>query len=154
MNELNTPSTVVLTRTFGHSRQKVFDAFRSAEALAQWLAPSDAIHMSVHKFDFVVEGGYEYGFTVPGDGELRLAGRFLEISPPDRLSFSWQWQEPDPHAGIDSHVIVEFFDDPNGTRLSLTHTQLDSDGMTKRHNAGWEGSLHRLEAHLSSPLRR
>ncbi|MEO9600780.1 SRPBCC domain-containing protein [Parasphingorhabdus sp.] len=154
MSEVKSPSTVALTRTYNHPRNKVFNAFSSAEALAQWLSPSDAIHMSVHKFNFIIEGGYEYGFEVPGEGELRLTGQFLEIKPPDRLSFSWQWQEPDPHAGIDSHVLVEFFDDPVGTRLSLTHTRLDGAGMTQRHRSGWEGSLHRLDVHLSSQFRR
>ncbi len=151
---MNNGSTIVLTRTFSHPPERVFDAFSTAEAIARWLSPSDEIHMSVQGFDFMVEGSYKYLFRVPNQGELELTGRFLEIDRPTRLSFSWCWQEPDPHAGIDSHVLVEFFEVPEGTRLSLTHTKLDGVGMNKRHDAGWNGSLRRLETHLLIHLRK
>jgi uncharacterized protein YndB with AHSA1/START domain len=104
--------------------------------------------MSVQKFDFRVEGRYEYAFAVPGQDSSRLTGQFLDIKRPHRLSFSWQWLPPDPHSGIESHVTVEFFKIPEGTHLSLTHTKLDSDDMKTRHDAGWDASLYRLETYL------
>jgi uncharacterized protein YndB with AHSA1/START domain len=65
------------------------------------------------------EGG-SYRLSMRTDeGELHtVSGEYKEISPPERLSYTWAWEEgPEPAmAGSESTlVVVEFLEDGDGT---------------------------------------
>ena len=72
----------------------VYNAFSSAEALEQWLAP-DGMTGKIHSFDFSTGGGYEMslyyaeeetGFSgKTSDHEDRFTARFLEIIPNQKI---------------------------------------------------------------------
>lgn len=52
-------NTFTLTRTFNAPRQRVFDAFTHADALAQWWGPVEA-PIDVIKLDFRIDGVFHY----------------------------------------------------------------------------------------------
>lgn len=143
----STDGTIILKRQFRHHRADVFAAFSSATALEKWMAPSADIKMRVTDFTFRPGGSFIYEYVMPDGSEAVVAGRFVRIENPDLLSFTWTWQKPDPHAGIESRVTVELHEHGDGTQLVITHTKLDSPDspdMPERHNEGWEGALERL----------
>lgn len=140
--------TVVVKRVFDNTPEEVFSAFESAEILEQWLSPSEEINLHVALFEFRPGGSYEYHYTLPDGAEAKLTGTFLDIESPTLLSFTWQWAEPDHHAGIESHVSVTFAPAGHGTELTVTHSKLDHPNMTSRHQQGWIGSLDRLSGWL------
>lgn len=139
---------VVIRRVFRQKRDVVFAAFTTAEAIAQWMSPDPNIDLEVLSFDFRVGGTYLYEFALQDGTRLRLTGMFKRIEPEKLLSFSWEWLEPDPHAGVQSLVVVEFRDLSTMTELIITHTKLAASGMPDRHNQGWGGALQRLHAFL------
>jgi uncharacterized protein YndB with AHSA1/START domain len=148
-----TPGAVtplVLRRSYRHPRDRVFDAFASADAIQHWLAPEPDIDTNVLDFDFRVGGHYRIAFKLPSGVETTLSGVFTTIDRPARLCLSWCWEPPDPHAGIESAVLVDFSDHAGTTEVLLSHEMLTGTGMKDRHSGGWQGSFQRLQTWLES----
>lgn len=141
--------SVILRRHYGPPPEVVFAAFTTARALEGWLSPSPAIKMRVAEFSFVPGGAYRFVYSQPDGTQGTVSGAFILIEAPHQLSFSWMWAEPDAHAGIDSHVLIEFRQESSGTELILTHTNLSAPQMAPRHGEGWRGALDRLTYWLS-----
>ena len=148
MNAPPAASSIRVEREFAHSPERVFAAFSTARAVAAWMSPAPQIAPAVRQWDFQREGRYRIEYGLPDDQTLALFGTFLRIEPPAALSMTWQWQEPDPHAGILSHVAIAISPFAGGSRLLIEHSRLDGEGMPDRHNAGWLGALHRLDDFL------
>jgi uncharacterized protein YndB with AHSA1/START domain len=66
-----------------------------------------------------------------------VGGEFLEISPYERLVFSWEWENVD-YAGIPTIVEVSFKEVDEGTELTLVHSQLPGQEAAERHTQGWK----------------
>jgi uncharacterized protein YndB with AHSA1/START domain len=135
------PVVLEVRRTFAAARQRVFDAWTSANALKRWHAPENAT-VEDATVDFRVGGGYEVRMR-GNDGQLhRVAGEYREIDPPSRLVYSWAWQ--DTERSSRSVVTVEFFDRGEATEVVLTHTGLETEQEIQGHRHGWIGCLEKL----------
>ena len=143
--------TIVARRRFLAEREKVFAAFGEPSQLSQWFSPSEDIATEVGSFEFRANGAYRIGFRFP-DGEVRFVnGRFREVSRPTRIVFTWIWEEPDPHAGIETLVTVDLVDSGSGTEVVVTHERFPDLETRDRHDEGWATTLLRLE-HLLEML--
>ena len=145
---------LVLKRTYAHDRLRVFDAFSSASALQQWFSPAPDIGAEVVVWDFQVGGCYRITFTLPDGSRTTVRGEFDQIERPDRLSFTWCWEEPDPHAGIDTLVTIDFVNNGGATDVVVTHERLRDQEVKSRHSDGWSGALSRLDRWLGPMPRR
>ena len=143
--------SITLRRLIPARRQQIFDAFRRAEALAQWFTPRPDISVEVLSFAFAPGGGFRLRYTMPDGLRKLVGGTFDLIEAPERLAFSWIWEAPDPHAGIPTRVLVRLLEKGDSTEVVLTHDRLPSEEAGLRHAAGWEGTLDRLDAALSDP---
>ena len=112
-------------------------------------------------------GGVPKGFTVPActldvriGGAWRtvmrspegkdhiVSGVYREITPPERLVFTWAWEE-DGTRGHESVVTIELAETPGGTRLELTQEGFESETARDLHAEGWSGCLDCLEEALA-----
>lgn len=128
-------------RTFAAPRQRVFDAWTSAEALKQWHAPENATveHATV---DFRVGGRYLIEMR-GNDGQMhRVGGEYREIDPPRRLVLTWAWREKE--VSSDSIVTVEFLERGDETEVVLTHAGLVTEAERAGHRHGWIGCFEKL----------
>lgn len=84
------------------------------------------------------------GRAVPPGGE------FLEIDPPERLSYTFRWEEPDPEDR--ETVVVLSLRDIGRERAELVLAQGDFATERRRvlHEEGWSQSLDKLEELLSA----
>ena len=139
---------LVLRRTYPHDRLRVFDAFASANALEQWFSPSPDVGTDVVEFDFRVGGRYQIGFVLPEGTETSIRGEFIRIERPIQLCFTWSWEKPDPHAGIETLVTIDFIDAVGSTEVVVAHEKLEDTEMKERHSAGWLGAMQRLQTWL------
>ena len=135
-------------RIFNAPRERVWRAFIEADQLAQWWGRGNKVVVEKHEPH---RGGHWRFVEHSPDGSTHgFEGRFREVTPPERLSYTFEWD------GTPGHVIVEtctFIDLGDGrTKLvneSLFHTKEDRDGMMQ---AGMEGGMNESYAALDRLL--
>jgi uncharacterized protein YndB with AHSA1/START domain len=111
----------------------VFEFFTDARKLLQWIGKSvelDARRGGVFRLDI--------------NGRDVVRGEFVEVLPPQRVVFTWGWEDPGDRVPPGSTTVeVTLEPDGAGTRLRLRHRGL-SGRHRERHEAGWAHYLPRL----------
>ncbi len=142
---------LVIRREFPFPRELVFEAWLNKDHLAKWMGPTPDINL-VHTEVNAKQGGtYRLGFQEKGcsDSTSYVHGEYLEIIRPEKLVFTWIWEEPLPEAGIETLVTVEFSETKTGTEILLTHQRFMDEASRERHDQGWQGTLEKLRTHFS-----
>jgi len=136
---------VAVRRRLRAPRERIYRAFTEPGDLVRWFSPSADIGTEVLEHDLRVGGTYRLRFTLPGGVNNVVRGRFVELEPPERLAFTWTWEPPDPHAGIETIVHVVLRGDADGTEVVVSHDRFPTNESRDRHDAGWTTTLDRLE---------
>jgi uncharacterized protein YndB with AHSA1/START domain len=76
-------------------------------------------------------------------GDVEHRGRYLEIDRPNRLRFTWNSPATN---GEDTEVTVTFEAVDDATRVTLVHIGLTDAEQRKRHQAGWQSILEKLQS--------
>jgi uncharacterized protein YndB with AHSA1/START domain len=136
-------------RVFDASIERVYSALTDPTELANWWGPHGFTTPEV-QLDLRVGGRYRFTMQPPGGDAFHLCGEFLEIRPPDRLSFTFRWDEPDPD---DRETVAVLSLRPVGGRTSVSLSQGDfaTEGRLELHRNGWADSFERLAAELGLP---
>lgn len=143
------PISLRIARTVAASREKVFKAWTEAEALKRWFAPSDKYVTRIPVLEARAGGRYRIEMEIEGKVHT-VVGTYQEVKPPDRLVFTWRWEnEPDRGDAGDMFVTIEFFERGGSTEVILTHEKFPSDAARDEHNKGWTGCLDRLGQYVS-----
>ncbi len=112
--------------------------------MKQWAAP-ETVTVEVAEVDLTVGGKYHIRMRGEDGEEFNVVGTYREIDRPRRLSYTWQWQEPEHDVG-ETLVTVEFNDLGGSTEIVLVH-ELFPDAESKgHHEQGWGSCLDRFEA--------
>lgn len=133
-----------LERVFAAPRDRVFDAWTTAEALKRWWCPPGWEPERI-EVDLRVGGAFHLGMRrIADQTAAAVSGRFLDVQRPERVAYTWKW------TGLleemaETRVTVEFLADSHGTRLILTHERLPDVPMWHRHRGGWIAACDRLE---------
>jgi uncharacterized protein YndB with AHSA1/START domain len=143
------PLTVALRQRFGAKPSAVFRAFTEPALLEQWFSPDPALRLEVLEYTLRLGGRYRFRYySTTGDSDV-VAGTFCDISPPSRLAFTWTWEPPDPHAGVETLVTIELAEDGDETLVAVSHERFPDASTRKRHESGWSTTLPRLAALIS-----
>jgi uncharacterized protein YndB with AHSA1/START domain len=140
-------TSITLVRRIRARPQIVFDAVTSAEGIAHWWGP-DVGPVLEATADPRVGGHYRVRFRNLDSTEHESSGEFLEIVPPERIVMSWRWTIGGADPG-ESRVEITLKATPEGTELTLTHSQLQDEEARRSHEGGWTGSLDKLAAHFA-----
>ena len=138
-------STLVLTRVFDAPRELVFAAWVDPGQLARWFGPRN-IAAAVDRMDVHPEGGYRITLRATDSGETyAVHGVYREVVPPERLVFTWAWEEdcPTHEKDVESVVTVLFRERGARTEIVLQHAEL-APKMRTSTPRGWSASLDRL----------
>lgn len=135
-----------ITRTLPFPRQRVFDAWTQPGQLKQWFAPSMEMTTPVAEVDLKVGGAYKIGMGATDT--ILLSGRYLEIVPPEKIVFTWNWPKGFYEAMGETRVTVALKDVDGGTELTLVHEGFLTAGERDDHDGGWSGCLKKLAAKL------
>ena len=131
-----------LEKTLQAPRELVFAACVEPQKLAEWWGPAGFTSPSV---DLDVREGGRYRITMqPPDGEaFHLRGGYSVVDPPQRLVYTFEWEEPDPD---DRETVVKlcFLEDREGTRLVLDQGPFVTEARYGLHERGWTETLERL----------
>lgn len=142
-----TPSTsatdatyeLVIKRTFDAPRELVWRAWNDPEHAKQWgpkgfTTPERAMDLR--------PGGAWHALMISPDGtHYRQHGVVQEIVPPERLSFTFIWDD-DPE--LEMLVTVTFEERAGKTEMTFWQTGLPSAGSRDGHREGWNEAFDRL----------
>jgi uncharacterized protein YndB with AHSA1/START domain len=134
-----------LERTFDAPAQRVFDAWTSREVLRRWWPAGSDWETPVAEVDARLGGSLRLVMRSP-DGEVfGGSGEYIELTPPNRLAFTWTWHGHEGHEGTQL-VEVEFAEHANGTTtVVLTNRGLRDQESRRAHREGWQASFDNLE---------
>ncbi len=136
-------TTLVVRRTYNAPRERVFEAWLDPKALRRFMAP-DGVTCGEISIDARVGGSYFITMNAP-DGEMIVRGKYVEIRKPERISFTWGWDEDDPSLKHESQVTLDFHERGSQTELVLTHERLRDSESRDRHQNGWTSILGILD---------
>ena len=151
MNETSTitETTLSIRRTIQAPRQKVFDAWTQAEHIKNWWRCDPSWSTEIAEIDFRVGGSYRFGMRDPAKDHPHVCvGQFKEIDVPNKLVYTWAWEEPTEHPG-ESLVTIEFVDQGDATELLITHEGFAESSHTEAHQQGWNACLGVFENYCS-----
>lgn len=140
--------TLNMTRRFAAPRERVFAAWAERELVAQWFGP-ETVTCEVHRWDAKPGGAYSLTMHHADGDKTPLSGVFKEISPPERLVYTWTWGSGGM-AGRETLLTLEFEAAGDETILHLSHSLLPDEEWAKRHSMGWGGSFNSLDAVLAT----
>ena len=136
-----TDLTVNVNKTIHASIEKAFDAWLDPQMLSQFMMPMPGMPESDVEIDARVGGG----FTIimhAGDDQLPHTGKYLKISRPDSLVFTWV-----SHCSADNSIVTLNFTkiEDNKTNISLSHVRFIDEKTRSNHEGGWGNILHELD---------
>jgi uncharacterized protein YndB with AHSA1/START domain len=120
----------------------VFSAMTDPDQLAKWWGPAG---FAVPELELDLRAGGSYRITMqPPDAEVfHLQGEFTAVEPPERLAYTFRWEEPDPD-DVETEVVISLRDAEGGTELILDQGVFATDARLKLHHDGWTEGLERL----------
>ena len=146
------PRPLTITRDFQAPRERVWRAWTQPDAIIRWHGPAFYPAVEV-KADVRVGGAWRACLRSDKVGDVLLwqSGRYLVVTPPERLEFTFAWETPDHEdgPGVQTHVIVRLEElADGGTRMHFSQTGFLSTKSAISHSAGWNGTFDRLAEFL------
>ena len=136
-----------IERIFNAPRERVWRAMTEAKLVAQWWGRGNKL--VIERLE-VERGGHWRFIEHAADGVHGFEGRFREVTPPERLSMTFDWD------GMPGHIVINtmtFHDLGDGrTKLvvnSQFHSTEERDGMLE---SGMEGGMNQSYAALDKVL--
>ena len=140
---------LTITRTFDAPREVVFAAWTDAKQAAQWWGPQGFTTISC-EMDVRPGGAYRACMRSPDGTRHCRRGTYREIVPPERLVFTFAWEDAAGDLGHETLVTVTFADAGRGkTRLTLHQALFETESARDAHQAGWTSCLERFAAYLA-----
>lgn len=141
--------TLTCNRWFDAPAALVFRAFTEPALLERWFCPSPDVSVRVALCEPHPNGRYRFEFSFPDGRTVPVIGTYHTVLPAQRLTFTWTWEPPDPWAGTETLVTINFVARDGGTEVQVRHERFATAEMKEPHMAGWLGTLERLAAELA-----
>jgi uncharacterized protein YndB with AHSA1/START domain len=140
-----------IERTFDAPRDLVFATFTDPALIPEWWGPHGTT-TTVDRMDVEAGGGWRYVTRMEDGSEHGFRGTYREVSPPERIVSTFEWEGMPGHVSVDTSVFEDLGD--GRTKIvttSLFHTNEERDGMIA---SGMEGGLNETYARLDELLAR
>ena len=142
--------TLRIERTFRAPAAAVFAAWTSADALRRWWPAGPGWDTPVAEVDVRVGGRLRLVMRNPDGAEFGGEGRYVEIDPPDRLVFTWQWDPGLPEVGEGvQRVEVTFAENSDLTTTVVLVNHGLTEAEEQSHREGWLLSFDNLDQALA-----
>jgi uncharacterized protein YndB with AHSA1/START domain len=142
---------LVVSRKFDAPRELVWQAWTDPKHAIHWWGPPMCQAAEMH-MDLRVGGKFRHRLKSAEDGSaLWLHGVFREIVPPERLVFTFAW-ENNPHVEFphaDTLVTITFDDEGGKTLITLRQRGFHSLADLEGHGQGWTGTFDRFEIYAA-----
>lgn len=126
--------------------EKVFDAWLNPKMLSKFMRGMPDMSETDVEID-AREGGHFTFIMHLGDEKIPHTGKYLEISRPDKLVFTWESQ----YSVVANSTVTLIFTkiDDNKTNISLSHVKFIDEEARSGHEEGWGNVLDKLNEVMS-----
>ena len=142
---------LVMVKEFRTSPATLYAAWTDPGELAQWMGPE---HVDVPQVEVDLRVGGAYAITIRFENgiDYTWGGRYLELLPPRRLSFTVDYYgESSEYDHSNPTVITVSLDPmPTGTRMIFRQSPFPPAVDRRAHADGWAKSFDKLEDALQS----
>ncbi len=140
---MNKPSFVYVTY-ISATPEKIWNALLDSELTKQYWARNANVS------DWKVGSTWKH-VDFDDASIVDIVGKVIESNPPSRLVLSWAHPEDEEHAEKHSRVTFEIDQMSDGTRLTVTHEDLEPDSkMLRGIKMGWPAILSSLKTLLET----
>ena len=140
-------NTLRIQRTYRAPAQAVFDAWTNEEVIRRWWHAEVGWETSEAEVDLRVGGAVRVVMRdAQSHAEYGGGGRYTEIDPPNRLAFTWIWDDNSTRTLIE----IEFEEADGVTTVNFTHSDLWDEDAVRDHEGGWNRCFDHLEHALAS----
>ena len=140
---------LVVSRLIDAPRALVFKAWTQPEHVARWWGPQGftTIHCDM---DIRVGGKYRCAMRSPQGTEHWKVGVYREIVEPERIVFTFAWEDADGNPGPELMTTVTFEERGTKTLLTLHQSTFQTTGQRDSHGTGWTSCLERFAEYMTT----
>jgi uncharacterized protein YndB with AHSA1/START domain len=125
-----------MSRLFNAPRELVWRVYTDPERVPEWWGPRYLTTL-VEKMDVKVGGAWRYIQKDPKGNEYAFNGVFKEVTPPERLVYTFEFEPMAGHISTDTLVFEEL---PGGkTKITATTTFDSLEDLEGMLQSGMEG---------------
>ncbi|MFL5840046.1 MAG: SRPBCC family protein [Thermoleophilaceae bacterium] len=143
-----TDREIHVERVFDAPRDRVFAAFTDPKLIPEWWGPRGGT-TTVDQMDVRPGGAWRFVFRGPDGSETAFRGTYREVTPPERVVQTFEWEGLPGHVSIETADFEDLGDRTKVITTSLFHTQDERDGMLA---SGMERGLNETYARLDELL--
>jgi len=138
---------LVMVREFAAPISLMFKVWTQPEHMARWWGcPAvDSVKVTA---DLRVGGKYRAVMQLSDGNVHRVTGAYREIVEPDRISFTWAWEDADGNPGHETLVTVTLRAKGDKTEMTLRHAIFETAEACNLHHEGWSTSFERLDGNI------
>jgi uncharacterized protein YndB with AHSA1/START domain len=148
---MNDRPTLTMERTFAAPARRVFDAFTSEEVMRRWWHAGPDWETPEARVDLRVGGEVRVVMRNPHkDERYGGGGRYTVVDPPERLAFTWLW---DDELGRDQEgqlIEIEFSESEGRTTVRFVHRNLWDAEAVADHDDGWGRAFENLRREVEA----
>ena len=149
MSNQTTGSALLIRRIFNAPRERVFAQFVDPALVRAWFGPPGTV-VTEATIDPKLGGRYRIAMTSSSGETFVVGGAFTDFRAPERLAYTFRWEEDEPELERDTTVSIDFIDLGGRTEIVFAQDNFADDASRDRHDAGWSGSLAQLSALLEA----
>jgi uncharacterized protein YndB with AHSA1/START domain len=138
-----------MSRVFDAPRSLVFKVWTQPEHLVRWWG-CPRTKSATCKIDPRKGGAFRVVMRLEDGTDHRVSGVYKDVTPPERLVFTWAWEDADGNRGHETLVTVTFAEQGGKTKLTLRQEVFESAEMCDLHREGWTASLERMVAEIAA----
>jgi len=140
---------LVITRIFDAPRHLVFQAWTEPGRAARGGGPQGFV-TTYGDMDVRPGGAFRVCMRSPEGVDHWKQGVYREVVEPERLVFTFAWEDAEGKPGHETLVTVSFAEQGAKTRLTLHQAIFETVARRDEHQRGWTSTLQRLAEYLAN----
>jgi uncharacterized protein YndB with AHSA1/START domain len=140
---------LVVRRRIESEARRLAEAWTQPEHLRSWWGPK-SVRCTEAEVDLRVGGRYRIVNELPDGTQIVIGGAFTAVEAPRRLVYTWTVTPGDG----ERELVTVCFEPVAGniTEVVVTHERIASPRLRDSHQAGWDGCLDGLAAHVEGAV--
>ena len=143
-----TDRKLTVTRVIDAPRRLVFKAWTDPSHVARWWGPQGFI-TTYCDMDIRQGGRFRFCMRSPAGTEHRKCGVYREIVEPERIVFTFAWEDAAGELGHELLTTVTFAEYGTKTKLTLKQEVFETVAGCDDHRRGWTSCLKRFAEYIT-----